>query len=175
MLTRFTTLTPVSWSKSALAAVAAVGVAMFMRYGLDPLLGDELPYITLYPAVLITAILCGGGSGMLALALGAAACGGKDDNANNTNTARNANAATTAATPAATATPTPVSASEDTSIKNKTEAALSKAGVSGVTVEVNQGVVTLKGDVPRAKWQDVMKAANESGAKRVMNQMNDKK
>jgi PAS domain S-box-containing protein len=73
LLTRFTTLTPVSWSKSALAAVAAVGVAMFMRYGLDPLLGDELPYITLYPAVLITAILCGGGSGMLALALGAAA------------------------------------------------------------------------------------------------------
>jgi|ERR1044071_7440056 osmotically-inducible protein OsmY len=110
----------------------------------------------------------------LALALGAAACG-KDDNANNTNTARNTNATTTAATPAATPTPTPVSASEDTSIKNKTEAALSKAGVSGVTVEVKEGVVTLKGDVPKAKWQDALKAANESGAKRVMNQLNDKK
>ena len=108
----------------------------------------------------------------LSLALGASACGGKGDNANNTNTARNTNATTTTATPVAT--PTPVSASEDTAIKNKTEAALSKAGVSGVTVEVKEGVVTLKGDVPRAKWQDAMKAANESGAKRVMNQMNDK-
>lgn len=107
----------------------------------------------------------------LTVALGAAACGGKDDNANNSNAAHNMNAAT--ATP--TATPTPVTASEDTAIKNKTEAALSKAGVTGVTVEVKDGVVTLKGDVPKAKWQDAMKAANESGAKRVMNQMNDKK
>ena len=109
----------------------------------------------------------------LFLALGASACGGKGDNANNANTARNTNTTTTAATPAAT--PTPVTASEDTSIKNKTEAALSKAGVTGVTVEVKEGVVTLKGDVPRAKWEDAMKAANESGAKRVMNQMNEKK
>jgi hyperosmotically inducible periplasmic protein len=107
------------------------------------------------------------------LALGAAACGDKD-NANNTNTAHNANTTTTA-TPAPTATPTPVSASEDNAIKNKTEAALSKAGVSGVTVEVKEGVVTLKGDVPKAKWQDAMKAANESGAKKVNNQLNDKK
>ena len=112
---------------------------------------------------------------VLALALGAAACGGRDDNANNANNSnggRNTNAVTSA-TSAATA--TPVSASEDTAIKNKTEAALAKAGVSGVTVEIADGVVTLKGDVPKAKWQDAMKAANESGAKRVMNQMNDKK
>src|SRR5215213_1597715 len=66
---------------------------------------------------------------VLALALGSAACGGKDDNANNSNTARNANVAA----PTATATPTPVSTSEDTAIKNKTEAALTKAGVTGVT------------------------------------------
>jgi len=107
----------------------------------------------------------------LLLALGAAGCG-KDDNANNSNAARNANT-TTAATPMAT--PTPVTASEDTAIKNKTEAALTKAGVSGVTVEVKGGEVTLKGDVPRAKWPDAMKAANESGAKKVNNQLNDKK
>ena len=110
----------------------------------------------------------------LFVALGAAACGGKDDNANNSNAGRNANAVATA-TPMPTATPTPVSASDDTAIKNKTEAALAKAGVTGVTVEVKEGVVTLKGDVPKAKWQDAMKAANESGAKRVMNQLNDKK
>jgi hypothetical protein len=108
----------------------------------------------------------------LALALGASACGGKDDASNNSNaTARNAN---TAATPAATATPTPVTASEDTAIKNKTEAALTKAGVSGVTVEVKEGVVTLKGAVAKSKWQDAVKAANESGAKRVMNQLTEK-
>jgi len=106
----------------------------------------------------------------LLLALGAAGCG-KDNNANNSNTAHNANM--TAATPAAT--PTPVTASEDTAIKNKTEAALSKAGVTGVTVEVKGGEVTLKGDVAKAKWPDAMKAANESGAKKVNNQLNDKK
>jgi osmotically-inducible protein OsmY len=105
----------------------------------------------------------------LFVALGAAACGKGDDNANNSNAGRNANAVATA-----TATPTPVSASEDTAIKNKTEAALAKAGVTGVTVEVKDGVVTLKGDVPKAKLQDAMKAANESGAKRVMNQLNTK-
>lgn len=110
----------------------------------------------------------------LLLALGAAGCG-KDDNANNSNAAHNANNSntTTAATPIAT--PTPVTASEDTAIKNKTEAALSKASVTGVTVEVKGGEVTLKGDVPRAKWPDAMKAANESGAKKVNNQLNDKK
>jgi osmotically-inducible protein OsmY len=108
----------------------------------------------------------------LVFALGASACGNKDDNANNTNAARNMNAAATAT---ATATPTPVAASEDNAIKNKTEAALSKAGVTGVTVDVKDGVVTLKGDAPKAKWQDAMKAANESGAKKVNNQLNDKK
>lgn len=113
------------------------------------------------------------GALVLLLALGAAGCGKDNDNANanNSNTARNAN--TTAATPIAT--PTPVTASEDTAIKNKTEAALSKAGVTGVTVEVKGGEVTLKGDVAKAKWPDAMKAANESGAKKVNNQLNDKK
>ena len=110
---------------------------------------------------------------LLAVALGAAACGGKDDNTNNSNAGRNANAVATA-TPMPTATPTPVSTSEDTAIKNKTEAALAKAGVTGVTVEVKEGVVTLKGDVPKAKLQDAVKAANEAGAKRVMNQLNTK-
>jgi|SRR5215217_2846306 len=113
------------------------------------------------------------GALVLLLALGAAGCGRDDDNANNTNAARNANAVPTA-TPLL-ATPTPVSTSEDTAIKNKTEAALTKAGVSGVTVEVMGGEVTLKGDVPKAKWPDAMKAANESGAKKVNNQLNDKK
>ena len=108
----------------------------------------------------------------LFLALGASACGGKDDNANNANAARNTNTTTTAATPAAT--PTPVSASEDTSVKNKTEAALTKAGVTGVTVEVKGGEVTLKGEVPTAKFTAAVQAANEAGAKKVNNQLTKK-
>lgn len=100
----------------------------------------------------------------LALALGAAACNRGGDNANNANARANANAANTASVPA----------SEDAAVKNKTEANLSKYGVTGVTVEVSGGVVTLKGDVPEAKFQDAVKAANEAGAKRVMNQLNKK-
>jgi len=107
----------------------------------------------------------------LVLALGAAGCGKKDDNANNSNTASNANARANAN---ATTASTPVTASEDTAIKNKTEAALTKAGLSGVTVDVDGGTVTLKGTLAKAKWQDAMKAANESGAKKVNNQLNEK-
>lgn len=111
----------------------------------------------------------------LLVALGAAGCGGNKENANNANSAHNTNTnrATTTATPAST--PTPVSASEDNAVRNKTEAALSKAGVTGVTVDVKEGVVTLKGDVPRAKWPAALQAAHESGAKKVENQLNDKK
>jgi osmotically-inducible protein OsmY len=49
---------------------------------------------------------------------------------------------------------------------------LTKYGVTGVTAEVNNGEVTLKGDVQRAKLQDAMKAANEANPKKVNNQMN---
>src|SRR5829696_6851465 len=128
-------------------------------------MGKELIWMKIRSAGGVSA-----GALVLLLALGAAGCG-KDDNANNSNAARNTNM--TAATPMAT--PTPVTASEDTAIKNKTEAALTKANVTGVTVEVKGGEVTLKGDVPKAKWPDAMKAANESGAKKVNNQLNDKK
>jgi osmotically-inducible protein OsmY len=107
---------------------------------------------------------------ILLIALGAA-CGGKGENANNSNAA-NTNAR--ANTNVTVARPTPASASEDTAIKNKVEANLSKYGVTGVTVEVKDGVVTLKGDVPAAKFQDAVKAGNEAGAKRVMNQLNKK-
>lgn len=108
----------------------------------------------------------------LFVALGAAACGGKDDNSNNTNTARNTNMATP--TPMATATPTPVAASEDNALKNTVEANLTKAGVTGVTVEVKDGVVTLKGSVPSAKFTDAVKAANDAKPKKVDNQLSKK-
>jgi osmotically-inducible protein OsmY len=109
----------------------------------------------------------------LFVALGAAACGGKDDNANNSNAGRNANAVATA-TPAPTATATPVAASEDNALKNTVEANLTKAGVTGVTVEVKEGVVTLKGSVPTAKFQDAVKAAQDAKPKKVDNQLSKK-
>jgi osmotically-inducible protein OsmY len=72
--------------------------------------------------------------------------------------------------PVINATPPPVS--EDTKLKTDVEAALKKYGVTGVTVAVSSGEVTLSGDIPRAKLQDAMKAANESHPKKVVNKMN---
>ena len=97
----------------------------------------------------------------LLLAIGIVACGGsKEENK---------------ATPTPTATPTPKptpNVSEDNALKNKVEANLTKYHVTGVTVEVSNGEVTLKGDIPKAKLQDAMKAANEASPKKVNNQMN---
>ena len=73
MLQRFTSLRPLPWTVSLLYMTGAVGLAMLVRYALDPLLGAELPYITLYPAVLFTAIVAGGWAGLGALLLGMAA------------------------------------------------------------------------------------------------------
>ena len=67
------------------------------------------------------------------------------------------------------AAPPPVS--PDATLKNTVMANLTKYGVSGVTADVANGEVTLKGDIPRAKLQDAMKAANEAHAKKVINQM----
>ena len=107
-------------------------------------------------------------SGALALAglfaVGGIACGGRDNNANAVIANRPSNAAITVSTPA--------TASQDTALRNTVEANLTKAGISGVTVEVVGGEVTLKGNIARAKLQDAMKAANDAGPKKVNNQMN---
>jgi osmotically-inducible protein OsmY len=68
--------------------------------------------------------------------------------------------------------PTPMVFAEDTTLKKDVEANLTKYGVKGITVEVANGEVTLKGDIARAKLQDAMKAANEAKPKKVNNQMN---
>jgi hyperosmotically inducible periplasmic protein len=65
----------------------------------------------------------------------------------------------------------PIVFSEDTTIKNAVMANLTKSGVTGVTVEVANGEVTLKGTIARAKLQDAMKAANDAKPKKVNNQM----
>lgn len=101
------------------------------------------------------------------LAAGGAACR-KDANANagaNANRAGGANAVVTTATPA--------TASQDTALRNTVEANLTKNGVTGVTVSVANGRVTLRGNVARAKLQDAMKAANDANPPGgVDNQMN---
>jgi osmotically-inducible protein OsmY len=66
----------------------------------------------------------------------------------------------------------PIAVSEDPKIKNAVEANLAKYNVKGVTANVADGQVTLTGEIPRAKLQDAMKAANEAGAKKVNNQLN---
>lgn len=67
--------------------------------------------------------------------------------------------------------PTPIIAQDDP-IKTQIAANLAKYGVTGVTVTVANGEVTLTGDIPRAKLQDAMKAANEAHPKKVNNKLN---
>lgn len=67
--------------------------------------------------------------------------------------------------------PTPIIAQDDP-IKTQIAANLVKYGVTGVTVTVANGEVTLTGDIPRAKLQDAMKAANEAHPKKVNNKLN---
>lgn len=101
------------------------------------------------------------------LAFGAASCGGRGGNANNANANNSNTAVVTTPTPAAAPSIAP-----DTALRNTVQANLTKYNVTGVTVEVSGGEVTLKGDIPRAKLQDAMKAANEAGPRKVNNQMN---
>ena len=74
--------------------------------------------------------------------------------------------------PVVNATPPPVT--EDTKLKSDVTAALAKYGITGVTVSVAGGEVTLTGDIPKAKLQDAIKAANEAHPKKVVNKINAK-
>jgi osmotically-inducible protein OsmY len=71
--------------------------------------------------------------------------------------------------PVVNAPPPPVS--PDVKLKTDVTAALAKYGVSGVTVDVANGEVTLTGTIARAKLQDALKAANESSPRKVNNKL----
>ena len=120
--------------------------------------------------------LAGGGrvsaTAALVLALAAAACGGRGENsnANNANSAANRNSNSVSG--AANAVSNAAAGATDTALKNLVQANLTRYGVSGVTVEVSNNEVTLKGSIPRAKLQDAMKAANEASPRKVNNQLN---
>ena len=68
--------------------------------------------------------------------------------------------------------PKPVVIAPDDPLKTAVVANLTKYGITGITVSVANGEVTLEGALPRAKLQDAMKAANEAHPKKVNNKLN---
>ncbi|MGO4571318.1 sensor histidine kinase [Microvirga sp. 2TAF3] len=71
MLTRYTKLVPANSSLAYVITTVMVLVGIGVRMALQPFLGDNLLDITLYPIVLMAAVLGGAGAGMFALLLGA--------------------------------------------------------------------------------------------------------
>ena len=65
------------------------------------------------------------------------------------------------------ATPPPA----DPMLQGRVDEALKKAGCTGATATINNGVVTLTGTVPEAKYATCFKAVSEIGAGRVENQL----
>lgn len=70
--------------------------------------------------------------------------------------------------------PEPMADGSDTTVKEKMETALKEKGCDGATVEVKDGVATLRGTVATAKFGECVMAANEAGAKKVENQLGKK-
>lgn len=68
--------------------------------------------------------------------------------------------------------PTPEPPSPDKMIEGTINESLKKAGITGVTVAVSNGEVTLSGTVDKAKVAQVMMAANEAKPKKVINNLN---
>jgi hyperosmotically inducible periplasmic protein len=59
----------------------------------------------------------------------------------------------------------------DPVLQAKLDEALRKVGCTGATASINEGVITLSGTVPEAKYAECMIAAQESGAGKVDNQL----
>jgi hyperosmotically inducible periplasmic protein len=68
--------------------------------------------------------------------------------------------------------PTPEPVSPDKMLEGTINEALKKKNISGVTVSVKDGEVTLSGTVDKAKVAEVMMAANEAKPKKVINNLN---
>ena len=65
----------------------------------------------------------------------------------------------------------PITFSADATIKDAVMANLAAKKITGVTADVVNGEVTLRGTIERAKLQDAMMAANDAKPKKVNNQM----
>ncbi len=68
--------------------------------------------------------------------------------------------------------PTPEPPSPDKMLEGTINEGLKKKNISGVTVVVKDGEVTLSGTVDKAKVAEVMMVANESKPKKVINNLN---
>jgi osmotically-inducible protein OsmY len=68
--------------------------------------------------------------------------------------------------------PTPEPASPDKMLEGTINESLKKKGISGVTVAVKDGEVSLSGTVDKAKVAEVMMVANEAKPKKVINNLN---
>ena len=68
--------------------------------------------------------------------------------------------------------PTPPPVSPDKTLEGSINEALKKKNITGVTVSVLNGEVTLSGTVDKAKVPEVMMAAQESNPKKVINNLN---
>jgi hyperosmotically inducible protein len=68
-------------------------------------------------------------------------------------------------------TPEELAKAADEALFNKVTANFATYKVEGITATVKDGVVTLTGDIKRSNLQNAMKAAMESGATKVENQM----
>lgn len=72
------------------------------------------------------------------------------------------------------ATPTPVAqmaSGNDASVKSKIEANLRTKNITGVTVDVTDGVATLTGTVPSTKFAEAVQAANAAEPGKVENRL----
>jgi len=70
--------------------------------------------------------------------------------------------------------PAPAASAADPELKTKVEEALKKKGCDGATVEVADGVATLRGSVAKGKMGECVMAANEAKPRKVENQLTEK-
>ncbi len=73
LLTRYTKLVPANSPLAMATAAGCVAVAALVRVALTAVIGPTTPFITMFPAVLLAAVIGGLGPGLLAIALSIAA------------------------------------------------------------------------------------------------------
>lgn len=90
----------------------------------------------------------------------------------NTNVANMTSNASNAAVNTMTA-PTPMTSAPamDTATQTTVNSALTKAGITGVTVEATSAAVTLRGSVAKGKMAEAVRVAQEAGKKPVKNEL----
>ena len=73
LLARFTPARPLPFWKGQFAAMATVAVAMGLRWALEPVLGDDVSFTTLFPALLVSTMLAGAPGAVTTIVVGSIA------------------------------------------------------------------------------------------------------